>query len=358
MTKIIYVVVIAALLSGVLYSQEKVCEYCKKEITSGAYIQVDGKYFHENHFVCANCRKSLVNGSFFKNDNKYYDKKCYDELFGVACAWCGKIIEGAYVTSNGKNYHSHCYENNVALRCDLCGGTISGKYYKDHWGNVYHEAHEHETEKCRFCSRLISQKLTNGGVKYNDGTVVCGICDKNAVKDNNTARKLMNDSMQKLRKYNIIINRKDIGLELTDQNTLQKLFRGANAHTTGFTHYSAKTIDGKIVEQEFKIYCLYGMPIQSYIETISHELMHVWQNINSQQNVKSAFCEGSCNYAAYLIVSELQDEYSEYLIKLLMEEPDPDYGEGFRRVKKLVDNKGLNYWLNHLKANRDFPEGY
>jgi hypothetical protein len=105
-------------------------------------------------------------------------------------------------------------------------------------------------------------------------------------------------------------------------------------------------------------YLLYGMPRMEIINTVAHELAHVWQFNRGRFRNDRSWAEGSCNYAAYMVLGKYPGRESSFFRTGLMRDADPVYGEGFRRVKTLVDAEGSKAWLRYLSKNADFPKGY
>ena len=111
-----YLIIITLLLSAagsILADQKKICDFCKREISTGQYIKAGNAYFHADHFFCQNCRKSLVNQPYGVIDGKYYCEKCFKNEKLPICAFCGEMIETKYVTENGKTYHKTCYDKHA-----------------------------------------------------------------------------------------------------------------------------------------------------------------------------------------------------------------------------------------------------
>ena len=75
-------------------------------------------------------------------------------------------------------------------------------------------------------------------------------------------------------------------------------------------------------------------------------------------NSDKDWCEGSCNYASFLVLESIDDEESRYGIQNLLDDPDPVYGEGFRRVKRFADENGRARWVALLAKKSSFPSGY
>jgi len=347
------------LLASLVSAGDKIrCAYCGQEITEGRYIQVDGKFYHENHFLCAACGKPIGTSDLVKADGKYYHASCYKAKAAPRCAFCFEPIQGQYVQYQGKNYHPECYEKNIALRCDFCGEIIEGEYYTNFWGDHYHAYHEGKVPECDYCGRLIGDLHNKGGVRYPDGRHVCDLCRLTTVDNLTMAQRLLQEAREHLRSYGIVIDQAEISLQLTTRDVIAKHLKTSGTSQTGFVKHHYSTRHGVVTDQSFDIYILTGMPRTYYLSTAAHELMHVWQNLNGPLENDEALCEGSCNYASRLVLESMGGAGAEYVLRNLELNGDPIYGEGYRRVARLVRNRGLDYLLNHLKLNKDFPEGY
>jgi hypothetical protein len=354
---LIFCIAIIALSVQVSAKEKIICDYCKEEIT-GHYYEANGKYYHVAHFLCDNCGELLANKKVYLKDGKKYCEKCYYELFAPKCEYCGKVIKEGGVKYRGKSYHKDCFENHVVLRCALCGEIITGDYLQDYWGNVYHKSHKDTIPICDFCGRFISEKITGGGSRYPDGRYICNLCKPTAIFDLDEAKKIFDKVKLHLASEDIRIEADNISLHLVDKNRIKEMSGKSSEHQQGFTRYRYTKIDNQQVIEEFDIYILTGMPEMHFISVAAHELMHVWQHQNAPGDNDRAFCEGSCNFASFLVLRHYAGEMSDYLIDNLNRNTDKIYGDGFRRVKKMAEDHGIDYWLRHLKSHRDFPAGY
>lgn len=343
--------------SDALAKKKVVCEYCGEGI-NGQYVLIDGYYYHPVHFKCSNCGTPIGHTTYHKKDGKYFCEKCFDRLFARRCTFCGGVIDQGGIIVGGFNYHEKCYNENIAKHCAVCGEIIFDDFYLDYWGNAYHKKHLDSLHQCRYCGRLISDKTTNGGLVYDDGRYVCNLCRRQAVNDPSTALSLLDTALIFLKAEGIDIRAENINFYLVDRDDLTNISGQDIEMQEGYTICNETSIGSDIVERRIDIYTLGGKPREHFIGDVAHELMHCWLCSNAPKNIASALAEGSCNYASFLALKHLSEPYAGYIISNLNINNDPDYGEGFRRVRKLVENNGVEYWLYHLKQNKDFPSGY
>jgi len=360
----IYLLLIAAILIVGFFSVDDcwakkkiICEYCGEEI-HGQYVLIDGKYYHPIHFKCANCNTPIGHTTYIKKDGKYYCEKCYEKLFAPRCAYCGEVITGKQVITGGETYHDSCYYKYVAKYCSICGEVIIGEYYADYWGNHYHKAHLDTMHRCEYCGRVICDKLTSGGTVYSDDRHVCNICRGTAVDNIDEAMRLQDSALSLLTLEGIEIDKGKIKLHLVDRDELKKISDEDIDLQEGFTLYRWSKREQIVINRSFDIYILEGMPRIHFISVMAHELMHVWQHYNAIENNDRQFCEGSCNYASFLVLKYLPGDYTNYLIHKLNINEDPVYGDGFRRVKEFVARNGIDYWLYQLENDKKLPSGF
>jgi len=299
------------------------CAACGEPIT-GEVVTARSADYHPEHFVCALCRNPLT---------------------------------GQFVVHEGSNYHESCYTKRVAPRCGLCGHVISDRYIVDYWGTPYHASHEGSDPQCAYCSRFLSPKGTRGGSAYDDGRVVCGLCRRTAVHTEREAASLMSRAASTLSRYGIDVEPSPIRLHLVDLDALKRE-SGAGGHSLqGLTKTQRTSLAGIGIENTTDIYILRGMPREDALGTLAHELMHVWLAGHEGAHKSSAHVEGSCNFAAYLVLAEEDTPQSRFIIKAMMESEDRVYGKGFRRVKRFAEEKGIARWLSWLASGDLLPAG-
>jgi len=302
--------------------------------------------------ACAACGKPIAS-DVFQTRGRLYHSSCF------RCAQCDRAITGAYAEYKGKNYHNDCFEAHVALKCALCDKVIQGEYLQDYWGNSYCFLHEHDAPVCDSCGRFISERTTNGGVRYDDGRFVCNVCRPKSVTDIDDILLLVHEVAEHMKSMGMKVDYNGIRIHLIGRGDMQKLSGHHSEGLRGFTDYREDfRVFGRSRNRAMDMYLLYGMPRMELISTIAHELAHVWQFNRGRFRNDSAWNEGSCNYAAYLVLSRYPGRESSFFRTSLARDDDGVYGEGFRRVKTLAEAEGAKSWLRHLARSTDFPAGY
>ncbi len=391
LSQLILSFIIVLILSASIQSAEKkICHHCSEEIIK-APIKVNGYYFHNKHFICERCQSRIKGSTYYFENDKFYDDSCYQIIHLISCDHCNKEIKGRYTTYNGNNYHKECYNivsffpcaycntnitdsyityenksyhdscytNKVALRCSLCSEVINEDYIYDRYKNNYHASHKQDSKKCEYCGGYFDNTTQKKGISYLDGRGICLTCAEDAITEMSDVEPLLVEVNEMLKAYQLDIPLQKVSVHLVNKTELEELVHNTISNPQGFTiFYQEKNIFGMTLKRDINIYLLNGVPKLSIIKIIAHEFNHVWQGLHSPKDVEAPFCEGSCNYVAYLILQQYPDDYAFFLIDRLLEDSDPDYGEGFRRVVRFVKEQGYTAWMERLKKHNTFPSGY
>ena len=302
--------------------------------------------------VCASCGEP-IDGPYFQTKGLLYHAQHF------RCAHCDGEIRGSYSEYEGKVYHNECFRDHVALRCALCKAVITGDYLQDYWGNSYCQHHDGVAPICDSCGRFISDDLTGGGVRYDDGRFVCNVCRPTSITDIDQLLALVRQVAKNMETFGMNVDYKGIQIHLIGRDEMQKLSGHHSDGLRGFTDYREDfRVMGYSKNRRMHMYLLYGMPRMEIISTIAHELAHVWQFNRGQFHSERAWSEGSCNYAAYLVLGRYPGRESSFFRVSLTRDADGVYGDGFRRVKALAETEGSKSWLRYLSRDTSFPSGY
>lgn len=296
---------------------------------------------------CKTCGMTIT-GSYFETGSHFYHPDCF------TCAHCDHPIQGSYTVYRSKNYHDECFEGNVALRCMVCDEIIQGEYLLDYWGNAYHKSHKGDVLQCDFCQRFIVGALITGMVRLPDGRRLCGKCAPTSITSVRKTRDIAKWVAGILENFGISIDPRSVVFRLVGIEELRRIASDSSHDTKGFTDYRVtKNLFGQVKNETIRVYLLNGMPLAHMKSTLAHELTHVWQFQQGRLEQDEALSEGSCNFASYLVLRKTCGEDAEYIIHGMLNDNDPIYGEGFRRVKAYAEKEGLSAWLNLLKKNAD-----
>tara|TARA_B100001250_G_C19668914_1_gene730561 strand:- start:202 stop:996 length:795 start_codon:yes stop_codon:yes gene_type:complete len=253
------------------------------------------------------------------------------------------------------SYHEVCYKNHVLPKCDACMKPLETQYGIDSWGNKFHNKHKNRTGICSSCSRIVSDRTTNGGFKHSDRRVICNICNSKSIASKSDIEKSRIRVLNKLQSKGFQGLSNKVPIKVVNRNKLMKL-RGGNPDIRGLTDYkyqfSQNSRGEKIDEtKEYVIYILDKMPKIAFDAVLAHEYLHVWLFENNL-DYKSSITEGFCNLGAFAIYDSKDTDFAQIQLQIMNENPDPDYGKGYRGMKKCLDRKGWGKLIKDVKKGR------
>ncbi len=341
------------------------CTVCKEPIT-GVYVPHWLGKAHEQCYLerygpkCSVCGE-IIAEAFVQHQGRKAHEACYKQSLAPRCKVCGETIqEGRFLVHENAPVHTDCFKKHVAERCDVCGGPITGKYLKDSWGNQYHDIHRNQFPPCHACGRLTGHEIGGGGgLRLGDGRHVCGFCSPSAVRADPDARGRFHKVRRDLEGLGLTIPQNPLPLSVVNQQQLKRIVpRSAHPRdrdVQGLTLSQQVIQNGRIVECSAEVYILTHLPAVLFEGVAAHELGHAWIFTTRCPTHAHALAEGFCNYLQYLHYRREGGDEAEFYMNRMMEDQDPAYGQGFRIVRKIAENKGFPALLEHMRRKTDFP---
>ena len=255
----------------------------------------------------------------------------------MRCANCKISISGKYWSRDNKNYCPNCHEN-IRAKCSICKYNLSDKYYVIHSENVCLTCADTHN-KCSVCDSYISH-ITNWGFRYSDERNICGLCEKSSIEKLGA-----NNHYEKVSSFLT-----SIGFIFQSNHLPKILLVGKEelGNRVGYIRYNYYEKNFHNVYKDFEIRILCGLPEIIFLSILTHELFHMYCRLNAIEKLSNAEEEGLANLMQYLYLKSLipRDKHEELLInhykKAMLENTDPIYGQGFRDIKILYDNDGIN----------------
>ncbi|HFD38730.1 MAG TPA: protein DA1 [Anaerolineae bacterium] len=360
-----------------------ICAGCGKRI-SGRYIRALGRSWHTACFRCAGCGRPIGEQRFLEHGGRPYHSQCYHERFSPRCAACGQPIIGQRIEALGKQWHpehfvcAHChkpfagnsfyerdgrayceydYHQLFSPRCAICGQPMRGTYLTNAWGESFCQHHTEQYPKCFSCGRLISSRLTDGGVRYGDGRTVCNLCRRTAIDHNRQGQRILAQVQRGLARLGLDIDRFEFPLRLTDQQELNRLSTHRyNKQPTGMARTRLTTRNGQVIGRHVEeILVLHDLPLEHAAGVMAHELGHAWLFLHAFPQLPPMVEEGLCNLCEYLWLRWRRGPEAEYHQRLLEENTDPIYGDGFRAARRALQSRTLPQLLTYVQQHRRFP---
>ncbi len=366
---------------------QPLCRGCGQSI-NGYYLSALGAAWHPEHFVCATCHQPINNTQFSVREGKPYHTQCYRDRFDPRCAYCHKPITTQYYTHNGASYHLECYQEHIGPRCEYCHKPILGQYYThegafyhsecyrdhvvprcaycgkplmseylvDHWGTKYCKEHQGQYPTCAFCGRLVPPQQQDQGAQASEH-VRCPICRASAVESLPQARALFQGLMKQLNAQGLQFNNIPLQIELVDRARLAQLLNSrSGVDALGVTTHSTHMLNGQVVRTEVNgIAVLRGLPSTLFRGVCVHELGHAWLTLQGIRGLPSWAEEGFCELLSYRFYGELNTDESRHHAEGIEKNPDPVYGEGFRRARVMADRMGFQRFVETLRTTKRMP---
>lgn len=339
------------------------CGRCAQAI-EGRYVRAGSLAFHAGCFVCAQCGDRL--SRFMAHGGRFYCPSCHEASFAPRCGVCHLPISGRFFQHEGQTVHEKCYLKHVAEKCAICNGGLAGKIILDAWGNKFHEAHLRQFPPCDSCGRCTAPPISDGSARLADGRISCTACLATAIRRDADARPRYEAIARQLAAWGVVVE-EDIPLKLVGRGELAarlaKVGHRMRKGTYGFTHMETRfEIDSsrlvprrEITDQNACIYILHSLPAELFDGAVAHEIGHAWAFLSGCPRHQPPLAEGSCNYLRWRLHEERGTPEAQAHMKTMLEDRDPAYGLGFRRVKKYVERNGFPALLELLRKSSDFP---
>ena len=226
--------------------------------------------------------------------------------------------------------------------CSICLKPLGEIFSTDAWGNHFHTTHEKEGIFCNSCSRIISEKITQGGYLYNDGRHLCSLCAASSIKDENSINKAYNSVINQLSKIGIINIPNEIEIKLLNFNELNnKAGKSNHPELKGFTKL--------IINNQFnvhQIFILSALPKIEFEAILAHELLHIWIHYKNI-NLSSKFEEAFCDLGKYLIYNNDQTQFSSIHL-LAMNKNNSLHNKEYITLKNILNQYGWEYLIRFI----------
>ncbi len=300
-----------------------ICKGCGQPIM-GSYVTALNAIWHPEHFVCAGCKQPI-------RDNHLN------------------------VDAHGQPYHAACFAQYAAPRCALCGKPLLGEFLIDQWGAKYCREHQKQYPMCAYCGRLVTPQQRAQDAHHEN--VRCPVCRRSAIETIQEAQPIFQQVKQWVGEQGLRYGNVRITLELCDYARLTHYLRSRfEPHALGVTVSSMYSEDGQLVSSTVDtIAVLHGLPLTLFRGVVAHELGHAWLTVYGIKNLSPWAEEGFCELLAFRYYGMLAGDEARYHVGRIARNPDPIYGEGFRRVQVIAERVGFAQLLETLRTTKHLP---
>lgn len=283
------------------------------------------------------------------------------------CTVCGKACTGKYYTKDGKIFCSDACIGKV-YSCSSCGtalGTSANPRF-----TTMKDIHEKPLLFCSECMKKPgcyfcgSRKSTT---PLPDGRIICVTCREHAVFTTEQAEPLLRSARKMLFEKFGFPNDREIPMKVVSADEFRKHLSSSNAnsnamalHLTQFSGETQLSEDGKILtirmtELDSGMVVLEGSPAELAFDSIVHELTHEFLRRRfyhfEDSKIEEGFCESIA--AACSIFNGCPS-----LAQRRAGNEDPIYGDGFRMMYTMLQEKGWDETMKFLEANSQSLKTY
>ncbi len=301
--------------------QQVSCAYCHQPIY-GTVITALGTTWHSEHFLCA---------------------------------YCGKpIYEISFNTQDGRPYHSACYTAAIAPRCAYCGKPLTSEFLIDQWGTKFCKEHQGQYSQCDYCGRLLAPQQHEGGTPE---SIRCPVCRSTAIETTEEAQPLFKEGILWVSRQGLRYNQQRLSLELVDRGRLaQYLQTRGESDALGVAKSSIETLNGHVMRVIIDgIAVLHGLPASLFQSVTVHELGHVWLAVQGVHDLPTWAEEGFCELLSHRFDTDKNTPESLHHARNIERNPNSVYGEGYRRIRAIVDRHGFGRFIEGLSATKKLP---
>jgi hypothetical protein len=242
-----------------------------------------------------------------------------------------------------KDIFSETLSRFMPVNCVVCGQIIIGSYTFDSWNQAAHDFHK--VSLCFSCGRIIAKN----GLVLADSRQLCEHCQPSVVKTVQQIEWVEKKVRAILSKAGFDDIPQNVPIEIVDYFKLMKIQgnKARDLNQRGLA-ISNQTICNGIKNTEHKVYILDYLPKIEFAGVFAHEMLHVWQN---DKGIRPPIdiCEGFCNLGSYAVFSDINNPAAIIYIEKMDKNPDPIYGEGYRKVKRHLDKNGWQSVIGKIK---------
>ena len=302
---------------------------------------------------CRGCQKPLSN-QFVKAFGHVWHQSCF------LCGYCKKPVTGQYLKKDNQPWHPRCYQSVFIPDCAVCQKPLPERYLQDYWGNRFCLSHK-KYATCTSCNRIVCGPVTNGGMRFPDGLMICNLCAANGVTTNNRAQTLANEMRAALKELGLNLYNANTPVRIADRDELHSHSRHDNHDEhplLGLAKWSTTFAGKRIISRDFQEILVQGnLPEEHFRTVLIHELGHAWFFYNNPKGKKIPLQqeEGICVLLEYLWLRKQKTDDARFRMKIIKESPDPIYGDGFRGAFSALKYLSLPSLVRYVLEKGKFP---
>lgn len=307
---------------------------------------------------CIFCDNEIIGEYFDCEERGKVCKRCKENIPG--CERCGFPAQGTAETLGGTQQVplcDKCFEE--ADNCVVCKCKIPGKWFSHKERGLVCEFCEENCDKCYFCSFPVAENT----YRYPDGRISCSYCLDKAVRDQAELCSMEQHARIYMANHFGMVLRppeewpftgEECPILLVSAKEMAK-YRGEqfikDSDKRLMGYFSAKGVPmderGRVISEKYDL-CIFiedGYPWIETFSTIVHELTHLWQFDLFPGGVPETLVEGSACWVQWHALKNCNEHER---ADRLVENPDPKYGGGLRKILKFEKKHGFSETLKEI----------
>ena len=261
----------------------------------------------------------------------------------------------------GGAWHPICAQRQTAPLCCVCRNPLTDRYVVDFWGNQFCHTHDNHRE-CSSCGRLVCDHITEGGIQYPDGVVICNRCALHGITTQTQADGIAREMRSALDSIGLKLNTAQTPITLCSRDELNGA-RHHNFHENhpvlGVTRTTTTHHRGQVMDRSFdRILIQINLPEEHFRTVMIHELTHAWFFYHYYEDLPLKVEEGMCVLMEYIWLKNQKTKEAEFRRQQIELSPDPIYGDGFRAAKQSLEYMPINTLMLFIKRKKKFPNRF
>jgi protein DA1 len=218
--------------------------------------------------------------------------------------------------------------------CAVCRARLGGGWWETPLGERFCPTHEH-APACRACA--VPMRATGA---------LCTRCVSTAVGSQQRVKAVLPEVRGGLHAMGLRLTT-PIRVRLVTDGEMVRLNDGRPGTVLGLTVVS----DSEVVD----LAVVGGLSAPEFGAVVAHECMHAWLAQRGFGILAPPIAEGLCELASDAWLGRQHDPRARLLRNAIAGNPDPVYGDGFRRVRQAVRRHGFLPVLRAVRTARALP---
>jgi hypothetical protein len=241
--------------------------------------------------------------------------------------------------------------NPLNRRCSLCGAQPAGLVEVSLYGEITCAGHA-ISGRCVFCYRPHAQAHPPGWRRFTSSQLRCPTCSTGAVEDQEQAHRWLPIIRREMAMIGVSLPTRVLVRLVNPDQLDPSVHTSAQGVLLGVTRHISRGDQGlEVVE----IRIAGGQPPLQFGSAVAHEIGHAWLTQHGNRRPELDIEEGFCELFAHGWLKQQRTPLADELRRRIRENPDPIYGEGFRKVHASATQYGVSTVMESLARHGRLP---